>query len=122
MLPKNSKHFIQPTAEELECDATLINDVVNFFYAQVKKDLNELVHHNVHINELGTFSVVKKRIKPLMDRHKKHLDVLTKESFDQVAIRKKMERKYQNFIKLKELIQEETERRQQFYKNKNESN
>jgi nucleoid DNA-binding protein len=122
MLPKNSKHFIQPTAEELECDATLINDVINFFYAQVKKDLNELAHYNVHINELGTFSVVKKRIKPLMDRHKKHLDVLTKESFDQVVIRKKMEHKYQNFIKLKELIQEESERRKEFYKNKNESN
>jgi hypothetical protein len=122
MLPKNNKHFIQPTAEELDLDVNLVNDIINFFYAQVKEDLNNLVHHNVHINDLGTFFVVRKRITPLMERHKKHLDILTKESFDQVTVKKTMEKRYKDFVRLSELINQETERKQQFLKDKNELN
>ena len=122
MLPKNSKHFIQPTAEELNLDINLVNDIVNFFYEQVKNDLNNLVHPNVHIDSLGTFFVVNKRISPLIERHKKHLEVLTRESFDQISIKKNVEKRYMDLVNLSELINQETKRRKQFFLNKYETN
>lgn len=122
MLPKNSKHFIQPTAEELNLDINLVNDIVNFFYEQVKNDLNNLVHPNVHIDSLGTFFVVNKRISPLIERHKKHLEVLTRESFDQISIKKNVEKRYMDLVNLSELINQETKRRKQFFLDKYETN
>jgi hypothetical protein len=122
MLPKNSKHFIQPTAEELELDINLVNDIVNFFYEQVKRDLNNLVHHNVHVDSLGTFFVVNARITPLIERHKKHLEVLTRESFDQISIKKNVEKRYNDLINLSELINQESKRRKQFFLDKYETN
>ena len=42
MLPKSSKHYIQPTADELGLNYELVKDVIDFYYSEVRKNLTSL--------------------------------------------------------------------------------
>ena len=62
MLPKNSNHFILPTAEKLGISKELVSDVVGFCYADLRKKLTNLEYPYVNVPGLGVFTIMKSRI------------------------------------------------------------
>lgn len=122
MLPKSSKHCIAPTAEELGQDSQLIQDAVGFYYSLLRKTLVELSHTNIQIENLGTFSVKRKEVPLLIKKYNKHLGILTKDTFNQMTLRKETEKKLANAIKLQGMIDTEKTRKHEFITKKNERN
>ena len=76
MLPKSSKHFIVPTAENLNVDSQLVEDVISFYYSRIRKTLSSLESPIVRIEHLGSFKVKTKELPKLYNKYKKHLSVL----------------------------------------------
>lgn len=118
MLPKNSKHYIVPTAEELELDTTLVEDVVSFYYASLRKALVDLECHQIQVENLGTFKAKEKELPKLVAKYTKHLEVLNPETFQQMQLKKSVENKLEKVMALQQLFNEERERKKQFLENK----
>lgn len=118
MLPKNSKHYIIPTADDLELNSQLVEDVVSFYYSTLRKALGNFECYNVQVENLGSFTIKKQKIPGRIKKYEKHLSVLKTETFNQMAIKKEIEEKLNQLLKLKEMLDEEKKRRQEFLKNK----
>jgi nucleoid DNA-binding protein len=123
LIPKSHKIFIKPTAEELSVSETLVEDVVEFFYSDVRRTLNELKSFNVKIDNLGTFKIKEKELGKLKSKLEGHLKALEDpESFNQMRIRKDVKIKYDKIRKVSELINAEKERKKEHKKTKHEKN
>jgi hypothetical protein len=111
MLPKSSKHYIQPTAEKLGVDAQLVQDVIDFYYSKVRKNLSNLTLHSIRLDNLGTFNVKQKELPKLSKKYTKHLSVLNTDTFQQMQIRKDTEEKLTKVLRLQAILREERKRK-----------
>lgn len=55
--PKKAKLYIPEVAIKLSLPETLIEDVVNFYWQEVRKSLSGLGYPRVHISNLGDFTI-----------------------------------------------------------------
>ena len=120
MLPKNSKHFIQPTAEQLDCDPELVNDAISFFYKDVRKNLVDMSSSNIQIENLGSFKAKKNELPKLVTKYMKHLKVLKPETFNQVTLQKNLQARLEKVSNLLKQITDEGLRKKQFMQTKDE--
>tara|TARA_R110002020_G_scaffold23658_5_gene78630 strand:- start:13996 stop:14367 length:372 start_codon:yes stop_codon:yes gene_type:complete len=118
LLPKNSKHYVIPTAEDLNTNSQLVEDIVSFYYASLRKALSSLDCHNIQVEKIGTFKIRKNKVPRLIAKYKKHLSVLKTETFNQMAIKKEVEQRLKEVENLKKLLDSEKERRNEFLKKK----
>tara|TARA_R110000751_G_scaffold173976_1_gene280383 strand:- start:765 stop:1151 length:387 start_codon:yes stop_codon:yes gene_type:complete len=118
MLPKKSKHFIQPTAEELNIDVTLVDDAISFFYLELRKSLVNLKSNVIHVDKLCTFKAKSSELPKLMIKYTKHLAVLKPETFNQMAAKKDLEGKLEKVYALDKLIKAEMIRKKEFLEKK----
>jgi hypothetical protein len=118
MLPKSSKHYIVPTAEALNVDAQLVEDVVAFYYSELRKALSGLACHNIQVENLGTFRAKEKELPKLVAKYKKHLTVLKTDTFQQMSIKKNVEERLEKVLNLQALINSERERKKEFLEKK----
>lgn len=117
--PKSSKTLMKPTAEKLGCDEQMVDDVVNFFYADLRKSLADLEYPIIQLNGIGSFRVKFIEVPKLIIKYEKHLSVLKPETFNQMATLKDVTQKLEKVRRLKKIIDDEAERRREFFKNKN---
>ena len=120
MLPKSSKHFIVPTAEDLSVDAQLVEDAVSFYYSKVRKALSNLELHNIRLENLGTFRAKPKELPKLYAKYTRHLGVIKADTFRQMAIKKEIESKLEKVIKMQDIMVEEAERKRKHKEIRNE--
>lgn len=120
MLPKSSKHFIQPTANKLNHSTELVDDVVSFFYANVRKNLTEMTGDNIQVPNLGSFKAKRKELPKLIAKYQKHLEVLQPETFNQMRLQKNLQTKLERVKNLQQTINKEASRKKQFMQDKNE--
>lgn len=57
MKPLKAKELIPETAKELGLPEELVNDIVTFYYHEVRKSLSGLDHVRVHLTNLGDFTI-----------------------------------------------------------------
>ena len=95
MLPKNSKHFIHPTSEKLDLELTLVEDVISFYYTELRKALGNLESHNIQVECLGMFRIKKKELPKLIKKYENHLSIIKPETFNQMAIKKDIEDEFE---------------------------
>ena len=114
MLPKNSKHYIVPTAEDLDISSTLVEDAVGFYYSTLRKTLGELKCPIIQVEELGSFNSKAKELPKLVAKYTKHLSVLKPETFNQMSTKKNVETKLEEVLSLQKKMTDEKKRRTQF--------
>lgn len=119
MLPKSSNHFIKPTADQLECDLTLVEDAVGFFYQELRRNLVEMKHPNIQVQNLGSFKAKTKELPKLIAKYQNHLDSLGKDTFKKMGTRADLKVKLEKVMSLQGQIKNEAKRRAAFYKIKN---
>jgi hypothetical protein len=122
MLPKASKHYIIPTATDLDLDSQLVEEVVSFYYSTLRKTLSELKCYNVQVENIGTFKAKSKELPKLIAKYKKHLSVLNTETFRGMRTKKDVEEKLAKVVALQDQINETRKRKQEFIKNKKNGN
>ena len=57
MRPKKAKVFIPNVANELALPEELIEDVINYYWQEIRKSLSNLKHNRIHITNLGDFTI-----------------------------------------------------------------
>lgn len=68
MIPKKPQVIIDQVAEELNLPKTLVDDLVSFYYKEVRKNLSSLEHPKINLPGLGDFTILKKSVDKLTDR------------------------------------------------------
>jgi len=121
LLPKSSKHYIVPTAEDLDISVTLVEDVVAFYYSQVREALTKMSYHRIKVHNLGTFTAKPRKLKKLENKYTSILKKNTGDTYAQMTIRKDVEEKFERVLKLREIMAEEYERKKTFLEKKYEN-
>ena len=57
MKPKKAKEFIPKVSDKLNLPEKLIEDVVDFYWQEIRKNLSGLKHQRVHLTNLGDFTI-----------------------------------------------------------------
>ena len=120
MLPKNSKHYILPTAEQLDMDPQLVEDVVSFYYAELRKALSNLVSPTVQVEGLGTFSASYNKLRSMAAKYLKGLELAT--SSNRLKYKADLEAKMANIRNIQTKMFEERQRKKEFKAKKDEQN
>ena len=57
MHPKKAKHLIPEVANELELAEDVVNNVILYYWQEIRKSLSSLKHSRVHATNLGDFTI-----------------------------------------------------------------
>jgi hypothetical protein len=71
--PKKPKEFIKLTADKLNVDEDLVNDITSFFWKDLRKALVDLKSPNIKVNGMGTFTIKDWKLKEVQDTYKRYL-------------------------------------------------
>ena len=85
MKPKNFKSLTKGIAEEVGVHEDVVIDFINFYYGEVRKNLSSLTDPKVYVENLGTFSVMKTKLKRKLDRQQEvleNIDLNTYKGYD----------------------------------------
>lgn len=57
MRPKKAKLFIPEVATKLSLPESLVEDLVDYYWSEIRKNLSTLSHQRIHLTNLGDFVV-----------------------------------------------------------------
>jgi len=81
---KKAKDLIPKTAEELEMSEELVTDVVNFYYTELRKKIENLEDIRIGVPNIGTFTARKKSLEKSVATLTRILTDGTEESFKKI--------------------------------------
>ena len=119
MKPKNHKSFFDVVAKEVGVHKDVVDDIVTFYYAKVRKNLSNLTDTHINVTGLGTFSIRKRKLERIIKRNKDilgNLEKMTYKGFEKyLPVKEKLKQmeevliKMNNKIKDKKKFRNETE-------------
>ena len=120
MIPKKSSILYKPVAEELNISETLVEDLISFYYKEVRFHLSSLSHPRINVDGLGHFVAKSFFIEKTIPRLTNKLMIHDTSTFNAYFSKKQSELKLESLITLKIKIDEEFNRKIEFKKIKNE--
>ena len=108
MIPKNHKSFFKSVSEEVGVHKDVVDDLVTFYYAKVRKTLSNLEHTSISVSNLGTFSLRKTKLEKAIKKNKDiagNLQKMKYKDYDKyVPVKAKLEKMEKMLEKLNALI------------------
>ena len=81
MKPKDHRIFFDNIAEEVGVHPELVDILVSFYFARIRKNLSELVYPRIHVQGLGTFKLRKHKLESTIKRNRDILGNLEKMTY-----------------------------------------
>ena len=133
MNPLKPKDFIKPTAESLELSESIVGDVIDFYWSNVRKALSDIEGPSITVTNLGTFKVRYNKISLLEKKYQHYLDnseeiSMEKMTFNKHALQKLSKMKLERLKAVKEELEVEHARKhevklkRQAYVTRNQNN
>lgn len=122
MNPKKANKLYKPVAEDLHVDETLVEDLVEFMYKNLRQNLTGLTHPRINLDGLGHFTVRPFSVKKGIERAQKILSNHDTSTFSAYHNKKQLDVKVKALVKLEQMIASEDKRKQEFKTKKNETN
>jgi len=73
---------LEDVAKEIGVHKDVVDDLVTFYYSEVRKSLSNITHNKITVSNLGTFSLRKNKLIKAIKRQKDILGNLEKMTFD----------------------------------------
>lgn len=119
MNPKKAKKVYQTVSEELNVNQDLVENLVEFYYKDVRKLLTNLEYPRINVDGLGQFVSKPKMVYGSIEKISRILEQHDTSTFKAYHNKKALENKLELLLKLNLKIQQEAEKRQNFFKRKN---
>lgn len=122
MRPKKAKHFVQETANKLDCSESLVEDVSSFYWSALRKAVSNLEAPSISVANLGTLKVRYNRIEKIRLKYKNYLQAESPETmtFNKHALQKHSKERIEKLDLLKEQLEEEYKRKQEIKQKRKE--
>jgi len=102
--PKNHKSFFEDVAKEIGVHKDVVDDIITFYYAKVRKNLSNLTDTHINVSGLGTFSIRKRKLEKNIKRNKDilgNLEKMTYKGFDKyLPVKEKLKQMEEVLVKM----------------------
>jgi nucleoid DNA-binding protein len=119
MNPKRSSTLYKEVSEEINVSETLVSDIIEFYYKDLRSQLSGLKYPRINVEGLGQFVIKQKLAEVYITKLTKILPTHDVSTFRAYHNKKTMEEKLEllNIVTIK--IEQERKRKEEFIKNKN---
>lgn len=111
MHPKKAKDFIEEVANEVALSKDIVNDVIAFYYRQLRHNLSCLSHNRVHVTNLGDFVIKHWKIDDKIDMLQKFEENNKAKGMQKITARFKTAENLYELKNVKKIIEEENQRK-----------
>ena len=122
MKTKKSRLLYQEIAEQKDLSKHLVENLLDFYYKNVRSLLSELYHPRINITGLGVFVARKNTVNKAIPRFKKYLENHDTSTYSAYYNKKMLEEKLEFLYSIKDQIEEEHKRKEMFINNRNKKN
>lgn len=122
MRPKKAKDFIPDVASELAMPEDLVQEVVMYYWEEVRKSLSSLKHQRVHLTNLGDFVIKHWKIDEKIEYLKKWEENNKLKGLQEITKRFKVAETLYDLNNIKGLISTENQRKDFIKLHKKKSN
>lgn len=121
MIPKKANQFCKQISEDLGVNASLVEDLIEAFYKEVRQNLSNLKHPRLNVEGLGHFAVKTNTVRKAIPRYQKCLENHDTSTFGAYYNKKMIEGKLESLIDIEKKISEQEVKKELFKQEKNES-
>lgn len=114
MIPKKSSEIVKLTADKLELSETKVENIVNFFYKELRKTLSSLSDLKIDNPGIGHFLIREKKVDKKIAEVTSKLETITEKTFRSHYQTKHLEEKLEQLNSIKKKIVIFLEKRKQF--------
>ena len=119
MNPKKARLLYQEISETEDVPKQLVENLLDFYYKNVRTLLSELYHPRINITGLGLFTARDRAITKAIPKFEKYLENHDTSTYSAYYNKKMLEEKIEFLHSIKEQIEAEKKRKEQFIKEKN---
>lgn len=119
MNPKKSNTLYKDVSEEINVPETLVGDIIEFYYKDLRSQLSSLKYPRINVEGLGQFVIKQKLVETYISKLTKMLPTHDVSTFRAYHNKKAMEEKLQLLNDVTVKIEQEKKRKEEFIKNKN---
>jgi nucleoid DNA-binding protein len=83
--PKKHREFNEGIAEEVGVHPQVVEDIITFYYARLRKKLSKLDFPRINVDGLGTFELRKGRLESAIKKNKSMLGNIAKRTYNGYA-------------------------------------
>jgi hypothetical protein len=109
--PLKAKSLIPEVAQELDLEESLVQDVVKYYWKNIRKNLSEMSHPKIHVTNLGDFNVKHWKIDTLITNLEKWEEENTLKGNHLINARYKVAENLFTFKNLRKKLEEEQQRK-----------
>jgi 4-alpha-glucanotransferase len=120
MIPKKANKLYKDVAEDMDIEEVLVEDLIEFYYKEVRNKLSNLSHPRINVEGLGHFVAKSSLIKKAIPRYIKSLENHDTSTFGAYFNKKGIEQKVELLVKLEQQINTEEQKKETFKKKKDE--
>ena len=121
MKPKKARLLYEEISGRSNQPKQLVEDLIDFYYKNVRTLLTELYHPRINVTGLGVFVAREYAINKAIPRFEKYLVNHDTSTYSAYYNKKMLEEKIEFLYSIKEQIESEKLRKQEFLKEKNGS-
>lgn len=121
MTPKKPNSLYKEVSEALDCKLEIVEDIVEFYYRELRKTLSDLKYPRVNVEGLGHLVAKSGLVKHMIPKFKEKLDTHDTSTYGAYFNKKMLENKLELLINLEQKIIVQEKRKVEFKNQKNES-
>lgn len=111
MNPKKPKTLLTNLSEDLNIDSSLVNDVIDFYWSNVRKNVISVSYPKINIENLGVFELKWKKLNETIEKYKNRLSLIGDLNFARFSKYQYTLDRIQILEKAKEVMVQELERK-----------
>lgn len=121
MIPKKANKFYTQISEDLNVNTSLVEDLVDYFYKELRQNLTDLKYPRLNVEGLGHFVIKSRSVRKAIPRYQKSLQNHDTSTFGAYYNKKMIESKLAALINIEQKITHQEIKKKQFKKDKYES-
>lgn len=81
-----AKTLVNKTAEDLNVSPELVNDIVDFYYSELRSKMESLNHSRIRVSELGVFYMSEKKLETSINTLIHIIETAEPTTFKQIGV------------------------------------
>lgn len=114
MIPKKPEKIINSVAEDLDLPKSLVDDVVSFYYKNIRKNLSSLETLRINLPGLGHFVMKSYAVGKNIKRYERMKEMLDTQTFTNYHKLKMTETKLEALRKAHQMLEELSQKKKLF--------
>lgn len=106
MIPQKPEIVIKEVAEQYDIQESIVDDIVSFYYKELRKKLSSLDEIRLNVPGLGHFVIKKSSVDKMTKKYNNMIDKYDSQTFSNYHNKKQAQAKLEKLIKARKKIDE----------------